>query len=102
LLINIFLIVCYLISVNYTSAVSKISISELTTGRTAVPFWGGLILVGLIIPAAISIVSLFGAEASSVLLIIAVICHTAGAFALKYCLLKVGIYRPLLPRFAAY
>jgi formate-dependent nitrite reductase membrane component NrfD len=102
LLINIFLIVCYLISVNYTSAVSKISISELTSGRTAIPFWGGLILVGLIIPAAISIVSMFGAEASSMLLIIAVICHTVGAFALKYCLLKVGIYRPLLPRFAAY
>jgi hypothetical protein len=27
---------------------------------------------------------------------------TAGAFALKYCLLKVGIHRPILPKVAAY
>ena len=34
------------------------------------------------------------------LLIIAIICHTIGAFALKYCVLKVGIYGPIFPRVA--
>jgi formate-dependent nitrite reductase membrane component NrfD len=66
-------------------------------------FWGGRIVLGLVVPAGISVVSLFsGGEASSVLLIIAIAAHTVGAFALKYCILKVGIYRPLLPRVAAY
>jgi formate-dependent nitrite reductase membrane component NrfD len=103
LLVNIFLIVCYLISANYTSSISKISINELIVGKVAFAFWVGLIIIGLIIPAGISVISLFsGGEASSILLIMAVICHTLGAFALKYCLLKVGIYRPLLPKFSAY
>ena len=103
LMINVLLIVVYLISAGYTSAVAKLSIQELLAGPSAFMFWGGLIILGLAIPAAVSVVSLFsGGEASSVLLIIAIASHTLGAFALKYCLLKVGIYRPLLPKVAAY
>jgi formate-dependent nitrite reductase membrane component NrfD len=102
LLINILLIVTYLISAGYTSAVAKLSIQELLKGPSAFMFWGGLIMLGLAVPAVISVVSLYSGEASSVLLIIAIASHTVGAFALKYCLLKVGIYRPLLPRVAAY
>jgi formate-dependent nitrite reductase membrane component NrfD len=103
LLINILLIVTYLISAGYTSNTAKLSIQELLKGPTAFMFWGGLVFLGLAVPAGVAIVSLFSAgEVSSVLLIIAVTAHTLGAFALKYCLLKVGIYRPLLPRVAAY
>ena len=103
LLINVLLIVTYLISAGYTSAVAKLSIRELLAGPSAYMFWGGLIILGLVIPAAISVVGLIGGEeASTVLLIIAIAAHTLGAFALKYCLLKVGIYRPLLPKVAAY
>jgi formate-dependent nitrite reductase membrane component NrfD len=102
LLINILLIVTYLISAGYTSAVAKLSIQELLKGPSAFMFWGGLIMLGLAVPAVISVVSLYSGETSSVLLIIAIASHTVGAFALKYCLLKVGIYRPLLPRVAAY
>jgi formate-dependent nitrite reductase membrane component NrfD len=103
LLINILMIVTYLISAGYTSAVAKLSIQELLKGPSSFMFWGGLIVLGLAVPAGITVVSLFSAaEVSSILLIIAIASHTVGAFALKYCLLKVGIYRPLLPRVAAY
>ena len=34
------------------------------------------------------------------LLIVAIVCHTIGAFALKYSVLKVGIYRSVLPKVA--
>ncbi len=102
LLINVLLIVTYLISAGYTSAVAKLSIQELLKGPSAFMFWGGLIILGLAIPAAISVLGLFDIEASSVLLIVAIAAHTLGAFALKYCLLKVGIYRPLLPKVGAY
>ena len=91
LLVNIFLIVVYLISANYTSAISKLSINELISGSSAVAFWVGLIVLGLIIPGIIDLASLStGGEASSVLLIIAITCHTLGAFALKYCMLEGG------------
>jgi formate-dependent nitrite reductase membrane component NrfD len=102
LLINVLLIVTYLISAGYTSSVAKLSIQELLAGPSAFMFWGGLIVLGLVVPAGISLVGLLGTTASDVLLIIAIASHTVGAFALKYCLLKVGIYRPLLPRVAAY
>jgi len=102
LLINILLILTYLVSAGYTSAVAKLSIQELLKGPSAFMFWGGLIFLGLVIPAGISLVGLFGAEASTLLLIIAIAAHTLGAFALKYCLLRVGIYRPLLPKVGAY
>jgi len=102
LLINVLLIVTYLISAGYTSAVAKLSIRELLKGPSAFMFWGGLIVLGLAVPAVISIVGLVAGEPSNALLIVAIASHTIGAFALKYCILKVGIYRPLLPRVAAY
>jgi formate-dependent nitrite reductase membrane component NrfD len=103
LLLNIFLIIVLLMTANYTSAVAKVSTKELLTGREAVVFWVGLILIGLVIPGAISLTRILaGGEIAHVMIILAVICHTVGAFALKYCLLKVGIYRPLLPKVAAY
>jgi formate-dependent nitrite reductase membrane component NrfD len=103
LLINILLIAVYLISATYTSAIAKLSVKELIIGHVAWAFWLGIIVFGLLIPAAISLASIFtGIETSGVLLIIAITCHTLGAFALKYCLLKVGIYRPLMSKIAAY
>jgi hypothetical protein len=55
------------------------------------------------VPLVISVVSYFtGEEASRGLLIFAIVCHTVGAFSLKYGVLKVGIYRPILPKAHAY
>jgi formate-dependent nitrite reductase membrane component NrfD len=103
ILTNILLIICYMISANYSSAISKVSIKELIVGPVAFAFWIGLILLGLLIPGIISLASLVaGGQVSDIILLIAIVCHTLGAFALKYCLLKVGIYRPLLPRVSAY
>jgi formate-dependent nitrite reductase membrane component NrfD len=103
LLINVLLIVTYLISAGYTSPTAKLSIQELIKGPSRYMFWGGLVMLGLAIPGVISVIGLLqGGEASEALLIVAIISHTLGAFALKYCLLRVGIYRPLLPKIAAY
>jgi len=103
LVINAFIILVYILSASYTSEIAKLSVKELIKGRVAVAFWAGIVVLGIVIPLAISIGSIFtGGETSSVLLITAIVCHTIGAFALKYCLLKVGIHRPILPRVSAY
>jgi len=103
LITNAFIIAVYIISANYTSAVASLSVKELIVGHVAAAFWGGIIVLGIIVPLAISVSSFYtGTEASSVMLITAIVCHTAGAFALKYCLLKVGIHRPILPKVSAY
>lgn len=103
LIINALMIAVYLMSANYTSSIAKLSVREIIVGHVALAFWGGIVVLGIIVPLTISVTSLFtGSEVSSVLLITAIVSHTLGAFALKYCLLKAGIHRPILPRLAAY
>jgi formate-dependent nitrite reductase membrane component NrfD len=97
LVLNIFLIALYLLSAVYVGSAAKVSAEKLLKGNLAIVFWVCLIFLGLLVPLVISIPALIpggkslGAEA----LIFAIICHAVGAFALKYCILKVGIYRPL-------
>lgn len=96
--VNAILLATYLMNATYQSSTAELSVKELLFGNVAVIFWVGIILFGIVIPLVISFISMFTGEATSTLLIAAIICHTAGAFALKYCILKVGIYKPILPK----
>jgi formate-dependent nitrite reductase membrane component NrfD len=103
LIINSLLIVAYLVNANYQSDVAELSVKELIRGHVAWVFWLGIVVLGILVPFVISVTSYFtGREAALGLLIVAIICHTIGAFSLKYGVLKVGIYRPLLPKARAY
>jgi formate-dependent nitrite reductase membrane component NrfD len=103
LIINSLLIVSYLVNANYQSTTAELSVKELVKGHVAWVFWLGIVVLGIIVPFVISVASYFtGEEATTGLLIFAIICHTIGAFSLKYGVLKVGIYRPLLPKAHAY
>ncbi len=99
LIVNIVIIAAYLITARRTSAAAQQSVRELLAGRLSLAFWGGIIVLGIIVPMSIAFGSLFvHGNLPAQLLITAVIAHTIGAFALKYCLLKVGIYQPLLSK----
>ena len=103
LIINSLLIASYLINANYQSTTAELSVKELVRGHVAWVFWVGIVTLGIIVPFVISVASYFtGEEAATGLLVFAIICHTIGAFSLKYGVLKVGIYRPLLPKAHAY
>ncbi len=102
LIVNAILILTYLINASYQSRVGELSVRELIVGRVAVVFWAGIVTLGIAVPLVISIVSLFLAEISMPLLVFAIVCHTIGAFSLKYGVLKVGIYRPILPKVSVY
>lgn len=102
LITNAFLIITYLVNANYQSSTAELSVKELIRGHVAWVFWLGIVVLGIIVPLVISVVSLFTGEASAGLLIFAIVCHTIGAFSLKYGVLKVGIYRPILPKAHAY
>jgi len=96
--INAVLLATYLMNATYQSAIAELSVKELIVGGMALVFWIGIVALGIIVPLGVSLLSLFAGRASIPLLIGAVICHTAGAFALKYCILKVGIYKPIVPK----
>ncbi len=103
LILNSLLIVAYLVNANYQSETAELSVKELVRGHVAWVFWLGIVILGIIVPFGISVGSYFtGQEASLGLLVFAIVCHTIGAFSLKYGVLKVGIYRPLLPKAHAY
>ena len=99
LLGNALLITTYVMNGFYRSATGGFSSRELMKGRAAFPFWVGTIFLGIIVPMAISLQTLWGSgETTHVLMIVAVAAHTCGAFGLKYCILKVGFYEPILPK----
>jgi protein NrfD len=103
LMVNALLIIVYLVNANYQSITAELSVKELVRGHMAWVFWLGIVTLGIAVPLVISVVSYFtGQEASTGLLVFAICCHTIGAFSLKYGVLKVGIYRPLLPKAHAY
>jgi len=99
LVVNILLIGTLVMNASYRSETAGLSAREMLAGRAAVPFWVGVVILGIITPLAISIMTLGGhATATHLLMIVAIITHTIGAFSLKYSILKVGIYEPILPK----
>ena len=97
LIVNAIIMIVYLWNATYTSKTAKHSAMLLLRGSLSIPFWIGVIAFGIIIPLAISMSSYVAGEASSPLLITAIVLHTIGAVALKYVLLKAGIHNPILP-----
>lgn len=96
--INALLIGTYLLNSSYQSSTAELSVSEMLRGRVAGIFWMGIILCGIIVPLFVSFLSILTGNGSLPLLVGAIICHTIGAFALKYCILKVGIHKPIVPK----
>ena len=87
----------YLWNTTYSSTAAKDAVLRLIGGSLAPLFWVGVFLFGIVIPVAISITTLFTGEASSGLLITAIISEIIGGLALRFAILKAGVYTPLLP-----
>ncbi len=95
LIINVLLIVTYLLIASKKEAVGKQSVLYQIRGSISPIFWIFVVLLGIVIPAAIAVFSLFTGEATSVVLILGVICEIIGGAMLRYCVLKSGMYNPL-------
>lgn len=98
LVVNALLILGYLVQAYRKHSAAELAARDLISGSTAWVFWVGIVVLGIITPLTISFVTMFLEEAQAgPLLIAAIVCHTIGAFSLKYSVLKVGIYRSVLP-----
>jgi formate-dependent nitrite reductase membrane component NrfD len=87
----------YLWNTTYSSTAASDAIKRLVGGSLAPLFWVGVFLFGIAIPIVISITTYFSGEASSGLLITAVVSEIIGGLALRFAILKAGMYTPLLP-----
>lgn len=97
LVVNALLIAGYLVRAYRRHSAAELAAQDLIKGSTAWVFWILLVILGILTPLIISFVTLFVEANTEPLLIVAIVCHTVGAFALKYSVLKVGIYRSVLP-----
>jgi formate-dependent nitrite reductase membrane component NrfD len=86
----------YLWVATYSSDVARDSVKWMLRGSIATVFWIGVVLLGMIIPIAL-LAANSATGASAALMIIAAICAIIGGVALRYSILKAGMYSPLLP-----
>jgi formate-dependent nitrite reductase membrane component NrfD len=87
----------YFWSATYICPASRRSVMEIIRGRLALLLWVGVVLCGVVLPAAVT-VFMFVAGYASIFLLAAVSAGIlVGVFSFNYCLLKAGLYRPLTP-----
>ena len=94
---NIVMMGAYVWNATYQSNTVRYTAMLLVIDGLPVPFWLGVVIIGMVVPLAISSLSLFAGETMTGLLITAIVLHTMGAIALKYVLLRAGVHTPLLP-----
>ena len=100
LIANALLIAGYLLRAYQRHSAAEVAANDLIKGSQKWVFWILLVILGIVTPLVISFATLAMSGNTEGLLIVAIICHTIGAFALKYSVLKVGIYRSVLPKVA--
>jgi formate-dependent nitrite reductase membrane component NrfD len=97
LVANIILMATFVWNSTYQSKTARYSAMLMIKGNLALPFWGGIVVLGMVIPLIISAASIWYHDISAALLITAIVMHTVGAVALKYVLLKAGVHNPIVP-----
>jgi formate-dependent nitrite reductase membrane component NrfD len=85
-------VVIYFWVATYESTAARDSVTRIIQGSIAPVFWIGVVLLGIVIP----IILLFTSSAAAALAVAAV-CAIVGGVALRYVILKAGVYSPLLP-----
>lgn len=89
------ILIVYLWNTTYNSAVARDAVTRLMGGAIGIIFWIGVIALGVLIPVGVSVGTYFSGEASSALLLTAVVAEVIGGLSLRYVILKGGIYIPL-------
>lgn len=96
LIVNVLLIVIYLLVASQKEAAGKQSVLFQIRGSISPIFWTFVVALGIVIPAIIAVSSLFSGESTAVILILGTICEIIGGMMLRYCVLKSGIYNPII------
>ena len=95
----ILLILVYLMSVRYTSSTGQASVRYMVLGKWSPLFWIAVVIVGMVIPLTAVINSFVtGLEATpAAFLYAAILCGFLGDLAMRYLILRCGLYSPLIP-----
>lgn len=99
LVVSAFLLAIYLWNATYSMRPGPQSVLVLLRGPKvfSLPFWIGVVLLGIILPLIVGWYSYYGGGVSSYLLFGGIVSELTGGLGLRYCILKSGFYAPLLP-----
>jgi len=89
------LVLLYLALANNAGPAAKRSLQELVAGRLSPAFYGGAIFLGLVIPIVLGAIG-FTAGLWRGLLALVGLSSLAGDFFVHYCIVKAGIYLPII------
>jgi formate-dependent nitrite reductase membrane component NrfD len=87
----------YLWNTTYSSSGARDAVKRLVGGPLAALFWLGVFLFGIALPVIISLSTIGQSEPAAGLMITAVVSEIIGGLALRFAILKAGMYTPLLP-----
>jgi polysulfide reductase chain C len=87
----------YLWITTYENSTARDSVMTILRGSIAPVFWLGVILLGIIIPIILLFAAYPAVGTPIAASLIAAICAIIGGIALRYVILKAGVYSPLLP-----
>lgn len=88
------LVLIYLEVMRGSGVTALRSVTLLVRGRVALPFYGGVVLLGLVVPIALGIVATFSPLALPVLALVGLL-SLLGDLSVIYCIARAGLYRPL-------
>ena len=93
------LIPVYLMSVRYTSSTGQVSVSYMLQSQWSPLFWVAVVVLGMIIPAIAVINSIVTAwrQSPRTFLYSAIVSGLIGDLAMRYLILRCGVYGPLIP-----
>ena len=94
----IFILFVYLFSIRYQGATGKTSVRVIVAGKWAPLFWIGVVVLGTAFPVGVALGTLAaGLSIPVVLIYTLIIFELVGDLALRYCILRAGLYTPLIP-----
>jgi formate-dependent nitrite reductase membrane component NrfD len=81
----------------YGSVTARDSAVRVLKGPIAPAFWIGVVVLGILLPIALVAPFSLAHDVSSAMFAVAAVCTILGGVALRYVILKAGMYTPLLP-----
>lgn len=85
----------YLWATTYGSTAARYSVMRVLRGNIAPVFWLGVVLIGMVVPAAVLAPFALSGQASTAAFAVAAVLVIIGGVALRYVILKAGVYSPL-------
>jgi len=98
LLAFIFIVFIYLFSIRYQGPTGMTSVRQIVSGKWSPLFWVMVVVFGMVLPLGVALGSwLVGFAIPVGLLYLVVIFELLSDLALRYCILRYGLYAPLIP-----